>query len=313
MDQTLPPTVPRSSDRAVMAAGIALLTAVLVLSNLYTRDDGDLDWTNYLVGIAATLVLLGVAVVARLRALDEELVSWPGALGILGVGSMLGLALDDASATAYVVGVVVLGLSVGGYLLNRGWPFLLSAIGGFALLYAKIVDDVFDASDFDGDNFGMVIGIALVLFAGLVTAATWFLPERVLGGVVAGAVAVFGNFMVLAALAAAALFQATFSITSSSDMDFGDEPARFDGFDNDIWVILVLSLLLVAGWAWCAWQTGHVGFRVLMIATCATILPMATVSLAVEHPSRWGAVIGVVGAGVLAGLLLQRMRAKPGN
>jgi hypothetical protein len=313
MDQTLPPTAPPSSDRAVMTVGVALLTAALVLSTLYTRDDGDLDWTNYLVGIAATLVLLGIAAVARLRALDEELVSWPGALGIMGVGSMLGLALDDASATAYVVGVVVLGLSVGGYLLNRGWPFVLSAIGGFGLVYAKIVDDVFDASDFDGDNVGMVIGIALVIFAVLVTVATWLLPERVLGGVVAGSVVVFGNFAVLAALAAAAQFQATFFVTSSGDMDFGDEPSRFDGYDNDIWVILVLSLLLVLGWAWCAWQTEHVGFRVLMIATCATILPMATVSLAVEHPSRWGAVIGVLGAGALGVLLLGKLQPRQGN
>ena len=260
MDPTLPPTVPRPSDRVVITAGVALLAAALVLSTLYSRNDGDLDWTNYLVGIAATLVVLGIAAVARLRALDEELVSWPGALGVLGVGSMLGLALDDASATAYVVGVVVLGLSVGGYLLNRGWPFVLSGIGGFGLVYAKLVDDVFDAGDFDGDNFGMVIGIALVVFAALVTAVTWFLPERVLGGVVGGAVAGVGNFLTVAALAAAAQFRMSFDVGTEeyygTYSELGAEPSRFDGYDNDIWVILVLSLLLVAGWAWCAWQTG---------------------------------------------------------
>lgn len=295
----------------MISVGVALLAAALVLSSVYSRDDGDLDWTNYLVGIAATLVLLGVAAASRLRGeAGSDLFSWPGALGIVGVGSMLGIAIDDSSVTPYVVGVVVLGLSAFGYLLGGSWTFVLSAIMGAGVVYAQVVDDIFDASDLDGDNTGMVIGVALVVFTALVTAATWFLPQRVFGGVVAGIIAVAGNFLLLTALTAFGMFQTSFVTYGGEFSDSSDPATRFEGYDNDVWVILVLSLLLVAGWAWCTWQTGQVGFRVLIVASCATVIPLATVALAVEHPSWWGAVIGILGTATLAALVLRGMRRR---
>ena len=318
----MPPAPPAPSappapvrDRVVVAAGVALLAAAVVLSGVYTRKDGDIDWTNYLVGIAATLVLLGIAAASLVRLRirpDEDLVSWPGALGIVGVGSMLGIALDDADFSAYVVGIVVLALSSGAYLICRSWPFVLTAIAGFAAVYAQFFDDVFDATDLEGDNLGMVLSIALLVFAVLVTGATWLLPERVLGGVVAGIVAAVGNLLVLVGLTIAVALTDTFrSIDLDDPLEAGSPPGRLDTYDNDVYVVLVAALVLVAGWAWCGWQTGHVGFRILIVGTCASVVPLATVTLAVEHPSWWGAVAGVLGTGVLGWLVLQSLRLSP--
>lgn len=318
----MPPAPPTPSappapvgHRVVVAAGVALLAAAVVLSGVYTRKDGDIDWTNYLVGIAATLVLLGIATASLVRLRirpDEDLVSWSGALGILGVGSMLGIALDDADFAAYVIGIVVVALSSGAYLFCRSWPFVLTAIAGFAAVYAQLFDDVFDATDLGGENVGMVISIALLIFAALVTGATWLLPERVLGGVVAGIVAAVGNFLVLVGLAIAVALTDTFrSIDLDDPLEAGSPPGRLDTYDNDIYVVLVIALVLVAGWAWCAWQTGHVGFRVLIVGICATVVPMATVALAVEHPSWWGVVAGVLGTGVLGWLVVRGLRRSP--
>jgi hypothetical protein len=312
MDESLPRSTPSRTPRAdqvVIAVGVALLATAVVLSNVYSRKDGDLDWTNYLVGLIATAALLGAAAAARTRRGwigPDDLVGWPGAAGILGVGSMVGIALDDAGGTPYVVGLVVLGLAtVAYYVADQHWAFVLTGIGGLAVFYAKGVDDLFDAADLDGDNTGMVISLALLVFAAVVTGVTWFLPERVLGGVVAGAVAVFGHFVLLVGLTVGLFFQTTF-VTYSGDAD--PAPARIDTFDNDVWVVLLVALVLAGGWAWLALQTGHVGFRVLIVGICVSVVPMATVVLAVEHPSWWSAVVGVLGTGVLGALVLRGVR-----
>ncbi len=138
----------------------------------------------------------------------------------------------------------------------------------------------------------------------MVTGVTWFLPERVLGGVVAGAVTVFGHVVLLAGLAIGVFFQTTFVTYAEADGSM----TRVDSFDNDVWVILVVALVLVTGWAWLAHRTGHVGFRVLIVAVCVTVVPIATIVLTVEHPSWWGAAVGVLGAGALGFLHLGRLR-----
>ena len=88
MDEPLPPTTTRTGQ-VVIAGGVALLAAALVLSTINARKDGDLDWTNYLVGLAATAVLVTVAVVTltgRAGQRVDDLVAWPGAVGILAPG-----------------------------------------------------------------------------------------------------------------------------------------------------------------------------------------------------------------------------------
>jgi hypothetical protein len=126
--------------------------------------------------------------------------------------------------------------------------------------------------------------------------------QRVTGGVVAGAIALLGNLVLLAALQTI--------VVAFNEFDDPYAPARDTTYDNDVWVILVVSLVLAVGWAWCAWRSEGVGFRVLIIANAASVLPLATLALAVERPSVWAAVAGVLGAAAL-GLLLARGMREP--
>ena len=48
-------------DRPLVALGVALLAAAVVLSALWSRMTDDLDRSNFTVGLLATLGLLGVA------------------------------------------------------------------------------------------------------------------------------------------------------------------------------------------------------------------------------------------------------------
>ena len=63
-------------------------------------------------------------------------------------------------------------------------------------------------------------------------------------------------------------------------------------------------LVLVAVWAYLTYVTGHVGFPLLMAAMCASVIPLVTAVIAVEHPTWWEVVVGAVGGGalVLAGI-----------
>lgn len=284
-----------------VALGVALLTTAIALSSTHTRADGDLDWSNYALGILATLGLLGVAGAAYVLVKDtarrDELVGWPGAFGAIGVGSMVVLALDDSGATGYVAGLAIVAISVGGYLLVRRPAFVVTAIAGLLVLYLSLVDDIFDIADIESDNVGITISAVVLVFTVLITAAGWFLPTRVLSGVVVGVFTVVVFTGVLTGLAVAAAFQAAFAGFSLD----GDAPAptRFDEYDNDVWVILVFAVLLIAGWAAAAWLSGHVGFRLLMVAMATGVVPLATVVLAVEHPTWWAAVTGVLGGAIL--------------
>jgi hypothetical protein len=289
----------REPERVVVALGVALLMTGVVLSAFYTRARDNLDWSNYTMGLLATLGLLGIAaagcwLVARDRQQSTDLVAWPGASGAVAVGLMLVVALDDSAATSYVAGLAVVALSVGGYLLVRRDAFVTSAIGGLLVAYLQLCDDLFDFGD-GGDNLAISISGALFVFTVLVTVAGWWLPSRVLSGVLVGVLAVVGNVVILVVLGVAATFQAAFGLSN------GRSPGvkRFDEYDNDVWFILVFALLLIVGWAVAAYLTGHVGFRLLIVAMSVSVVPISAVVLAVQHPTWWEVVVGGLG-----GLLL---------
>jgi hypothetical protein len=291
-----------------VATGVALLAATVVLSAVYSRARADLDGSNLVMGLAATIGLLGVAAAAWFLVTDhdrrDDLVAWPGAFGAVAAGLMVAVLMDDSGATGYVAGLVILAFAVGGYLLVRRGAFVVASIFGLLVFYLAILDDLFDATDVGGDNFGVTIGAAMLVFTILVTIGGWFLPRtRVLSAVVAGVIAVVSNAGVLFGLMIAAELARAFG----GGFEVDGSPVRagdFDRYDNDAWWLLVFSMLLVTGWAYLAYATGHVGFPLLMVAMSASVVPLVTMVLAAEHPTWWSVVVGVLGglALVAAGL-----------
>jgi hypothetical protein len=319
MTQTPPPAVspgPRrlDVDRPTVALGVALLSTAVVLSTFYTRFKDHLDGSNYVVGLVATAGLLAIAaaavaglVVPRESDTTTDLVAWPGAFGALGVGLMIGVGLDDSAATEYVAGLAVLLISVAGYVLVRRAPFVVTAIVGFFVVYAQLLDDVIGFGD-DDDVGAIWLAVALAVFAVLVTAAGWLLPTRALSGVVAGAVTVVGFASLTGVLAIASTLQAALGPmfdTSGSYADYQGGGSGRGDYDNDTWVILALALLLMVGWALCAAVTGHVGFRLLVVAMAVSVTPLATVVLRADHPTWWGVVLGAVGGGLLLAVMVR--------
>jgi hypothetical protein len=297
-------TGPRSAsrpDKVAVACGVALLATGVVLSTFYSRARDDLDWSNYLMGLLSTVGLLGVAAGAwvltrdRSAAHTPDLVAWPGAFGSVAAGLMIAVALDNSSATGYVAGLVVVALSAGGYLLTRRDPFAVTAIAGLFVVYANLCDDVLDFGG-GGNNAATSLSAALLVFTVLVTAAGWLLPSRALIGVVVGVVSVVGNAVLLAGLGVAASLEAAFS---GFDPSAPTQRMRVDTYDNDVWFILVFALLQIVGWALCAYLHDHVGFRLLIVAMAVSVVPTATVVLAIQHPTWWEVVVGGFGGLIL--------------
>jgi hypothetical protein len=294
----------------LVALGVALLSATVVMAAFYSRVDEDLDKSNFVMGVAGSLGLLGIAAGAWTLVRDKtrvsDLVAWPGAFGALAAGLMVGVLMDDNAATGYVAGLLVVALSVAGYLLVRRGAFVVSTILGLLVVYFSAFDDIVDTSDIDGDNPGIIIGAAVLIFALLVSSVGWLLPEtRVLSAVVVGVLAVIGNAGVLFGLTIVATFARAFQGFTELD-DAQASGSDLDQFNNDAWFVLAFSLILVAWWAYCTYATGHVGFPLLMAAMCATVIPLVTAVIAVEHPTWWEVAVGAVGGGVL---LLAAVRA----
>lgn len=304
-------------ERPLVALGVALLATAVVLSTLYSRLHDDLDWSNYVVGLLATLGLLGIAgaghVLARGADASTDLVAWPGAFGAVGVGLMVGVGLDDADAAVYVAGLAVVAIAAGGFALTRRGPFVVAVVLGVWSVYLQAADDVIGTGD--GDEVpGIKIAIVLTVFAVLVTAATWWLPEsRVLGGAVAGAVTVVGFAALTGVLAINRAFYVAldFHVPSTSSMDVGGSGADLSGandpFTDDGWTILVLAFLLMLGWAACAALTRHVAYRILVVAMAVSVTPLVTRVLLVEHPTWWGVVAAALGGAALVAVGLRSL------
>ena len=62
-----------------------------------------------------------------------------------------------------------------------------------------------------------------------------------------------------------------------------------------------------------SWLTGHAGFRLLAVAMPALNVPLATLVLAVDHPTWWGVVLGLAGGAVLGAVALRTVGSLPGR
>lgn len=306
------PVADTRRESVLVAVGIALLVTTVVISTVYSRKRDDLDWSNFLLGLAAAVALvalsIGAGLLVRSGPYRSVLVGWTGAFGAIALGDMLAVWMDDASATVWVVGAVILAVSVVGYLLSQEAALTLSAVVGLALLYGKFVDVVgLGDKVSDGDNGLIWFGAIVLVFTLAVTAVSFATPHRVLIGVTVGAATVISYAVGIGFVA----FFSVFATGLSSDGPGGD-PLK--AYHNDMYLTLLYSLVLVAAWAVCGYLTAHPGYRLLIIGILATIVPIATAVLSVSHPSYWSLVVGLIGGVVLLVAAYQAMtRAKAGS
>lgn len=317
------PTAPKESGRPGLgmlpiALGVGFLAAAIMTSAYRSRSDGDLDWSNYTVGLGATAVLLLVALAAAVRGsgrVREELVTWTGSIGILGVGIMLGIGLEDIDGSedwlAYLVGGVVVLLSVVGYAAIRRGAFVVTAILGAGIAYIQLADDVIlDIGD--EDDRAIIAAATIAVFVLAVTAIGWLLRTRALSGVVAGVIGVVGINIVLLVLVFQQVFASFFGdleMLGSDGSDGGTNGSAPPDFDTDVYVILAIAAVLTLVWALAASLTRHSGFTVLAIAMPATVVPTATFVLMVEHPTWWGVGFAAAGSLLLAAVGLKQVLA----
>jgi len=297
-----------------IVVGVGLLAAGLVISSTRSRSDGDLDWSNYSVGLGATAVLLLVALAATVIGNGrgrEELITWPGSIGILGGGVMLGVGLEEIDGSedwlAYLIGGVVVLLSVIGYVAIRRGAFVVTAILGLGLAYIQFADDVL-VDIGDEDDQAIIAAATITVFVLVVTALGWLLRTRALSGVVAGVIGVVGLNAVLFVLVVAQVVESFFAFeVPEDDAAPTSMLALSSEYDNDVYVILGLAALLTLLWALAASLNGNPGFTVLAIVMPATVVPTATFLLAVEHPTWWGAGFAAGGALLLAAVGLKQL------
>ncbi len=306
-----------------IALGVGLVAAAIVISTTRSRADGDLDWSNYGVGLGATAVLLLVALAAlaaRSERGRDDLVAWPGSIGILGVGAMIGVGLEDVDGSedwlAYLIGGVIVLLSVAGYAAVRRGAFVVTAILGLGIAYLQFSEDVI-ADIGDDDDGAIIAAVTIAVFVLAITAGGWLLRTRALSGVVAGVIGLVGLNAVLAVLGISQVIASVFG-GPMFDMD-GESGAPMTGFsfsdsapdfDNDVYVVLAVAAVLTLLWAFAASVNGNPGFAVLAIAMPATVVPMATFVLVVEHPTWWGVGFGAAGAVLLGLVALRQMLAR---
>ena len=152
------------------------------------------------------------------------------------------------------------------------------------------------------------MGAGVLVFVLLVTVIGWSLPTRDLSAIIVGVFAVFAYtttmFGLLLVSSIAAAFSGIDQEMASEGSTMGKEPDN--PYTNDVWFLLAFGVLLTVVWAAAWWVRGHDGYRALVLAMLTTLIPAATLALAVEHPSRWGVVVAALGA---LGIVVAMLRA----
>lgn len=312
---------------AIVALGTGLLGAAVVISAIRSRDtsDGELDWSNYGIGLGATAVLLLVAllgsVAARRRTggrAREEVVTWPGTVGILATAVVVNVGIDTSEDwLGYLTGAILVVLGALGYVAARRAAFVVVAILGLAIIYGLAFDDF--VADSVGDGHPEVTAAVLVaVFVVVVTLLGWALPSRAVTGVVVGTVAVAAYAGILGTFAVSRYLTPFFADMFGTGMlDTGEssgvafEPTDIAFDEADVWWVLAFAAVLTILWALAAAVSNHSGFAILAILMPVIAVPLASVALAAEHPSRWSAAVAVAGAVLLLGAIaLARVRGK---
>ncbi len=313
--------VPAGLVAGLVALGAGLLAGGLALSVVYSRYDGALDYSNFIVGVGATAALLlaalGAALLVRGATRAErrrQVLVWGGTLGTLGAAAMTAIAVDEAGYLGYLTGSIIVGLSLVGFAASRAGGFVVTGVLGLGLLYASAFDDLL-AESLDDERFVSVLAVAVGVFTVAMTLLGWLLPTRVLSGVVAGWVSVVGLVVLLVWLWFTGYLDGLFAdVVLGMDGELGPELTVTDSH-TDVWVILAVGGGLTLMWALAAVRTGHAGFTLLAVAMPATATPLAALVVAAEHPTWWGVGLVVPGAVLLAlaGILALRRGRGPGH
>ncbi|MEV5000220.1 hypothetical protein [Nocardioides sp. LML1-1-1.1] len=299
---------------AIVAIGTGLLGAAVVIGSIRSRDEADLDWSNYGVAVGATAVLLVIAILGSLAArrsggrAREEVITWPGTVGILATALVIGVGVDDdGSWLAYVIGGTMAVLAAIGYVAARRAAFVVVGILGLALVYMVAFEDF--VADSLGEGHPEVTGAVLIaVFVVVITLLGWALPSRAVTGVVVGAVGLAGLTGILAVFLVSRFFFGFLfgmpeltSLDEGSPDDFGPGSMEAGFHEGDVWWLLVIAALLVVLWAAAASITNHSGFTILAIAAPAILVPLASFALAAEHPTWWAAILAAAGGVLLLG------------
>lgn len=325
-DTALPHRATRAGGTGALAAiGAGLAGAAVVISALRSRSDGDLDWSIFGVGIGATAVLLVIALLGALAARKvggrarEDVVTWPGVVGILGTAVLLNVGIDSSENwMGYLTGAILVVLAAIGYLAARRAAFVVVAILGLVILYALAFDD-FVADSISDDHPQVVFAVLVAVFVVAVTLLGWALPSRAVSGVVVGVAGLAGYVGIMASFVLSRYLGEFFgSMIPMGDLGGagladGAMAGTFEvSFEEaDVWWVLALAAVLTALWALAAAVSNHSGFSILAIAAPATLVPLASVALAVEHPTWWAAALAASGGVLLLGAVaLSRLRGK---
>ncbi|MGA8255773.1 MAG: hypothetical protein WB767_04280 [Nocardioides sp.] len=313
------PAPPLASDRGAVrsastavALGVALLAAAIVQSAVYARSDGDLDWKYYGVGLGAAIVLLLIAPLAVVfvsdAAMRTAVGSWPAAFGALGLGLMVAIGMEDNDAVPWVVGGLILGLSVVGWVLARGGAPTVTAVLGLGVLYARAFDEVVGVDE--SDTGVATVGAGLLVFVVGVTVLGWLLPAtRALTGVVVGVIGLIGFIAIMAVIGLSGFFGAfvPFALDPSAPLSSGATDV-----DQDTYITLAYTAGLVLVWALASLLSHHPGFRVLIVTLTAAILPLAVFNLGVDDPN-WVALGAALLGAVVVLLVLASGRGGGGG
>ena len=121
--------------------------------------------------------------------------TWPGSFGILGVGLMLGIGLEDMDGSEDWLPYLVVASSH-----CCRWPgtppsaaarSLVTAILGLGIADIQLADDVLVDIGEDDDQ-AIIAAATIAVFVLAVTAVGWLLRTRAISGVVAGVIGVVG-------------------------------------------------------------------------------------------------------------------------
>ena len=310
-DESVPPATPPAREQAsppreplvgsllaavgLLGAGIGVGTG-LVAASLFPRPnlpaavdvDRDFNWSAFVVVLGVTIALALLTVAGRLLLTETRAArAFTGGAATLAAGNLgilVGLLLDDADATGYLVGLTIAAAGAAAYVWLRSAPPIAAVVIGGLVVAGTLLGDTVGSED----DAGLAFGIGLVVYGVAVAAAGWLLPTRHTSAMLGGIISLAGAQLVIV-LALVSLFIGGFTADVS-----GESPPGGADPTVDVTVAMVLGLLVCAGLlALFAW-TRFAGYAVLGVLGTVLLGWSGIFALDLDSPLRWTAGIGAV-------------------